>query len=65
MADFRLRVFQAVARHLSFTQAAQELFITQPAITMSASWNAAVPASASPSQARRCTPTRTPWSSLA
>lgn len=33
MPDYRLRVFQAVARHLSFTRAAQELFITQPAIT--------------------------------
>ncbi|GAA4376856.1 LysR family transcriptional regulator [Hymenobacter koreensis] len=33
MSDFRLRVFQAVARHLSFTKAAQELFITQPAVT--------------------------------
>ncbi|MBC6696956.1 LysR substrate-binding domain-containing protein [Hymenobacter puniceus] len=33
MPDFRLRVFQAVARHLSFTKAAQELYISQPAIT--------------------------------
>ena len=33
MPDFRLRVFQSVARHLSFTKAAQELYITQPAIT--------------------------------
>jgi len=33
MSDFRLRVFQTVARQLSFTKAAQELFITQPAIT--------------------------------
>ncbi|SET80049.1 LysR substrate-binding domain-containing protein [Hymenobacter actinosclerus] len=33
MPDFRLRVFQAVARHLSFTKAAQELYITQPAVT--------------------------------
>ena len=33
MSDFRLRVFQAVGRHLSFTKAAQELFITQPAVT--------------------------------
>ncbi|WP_310397630.1 LysR substrate-binding domain-containing protein [Hymenobacter sp.] len=33
MSDFRLRVFQAVAQHLSFTKAAQELFITQPAVT--------------------------------
>ncbi|UOQ65589.1 LysR substrate-binding domain-containing protein [Hymenobacter volaticus] len=33
MPDFRLRVFQSVARHLSFTRAAQELYISQPAIT--------------------------------
>ncbi|GAA4012388.1 LysR family transcriptional regulator [Hymenobacter fastidiosus] len=33
MPDFRLRVFQSVARHLSFTKAAQELFVTQPAVT--------------------------------
>jgi DNA-binding transcriptional LysR family regulator len=33
MPDFRLRVFQSVARHLSFTKAAQELYVTQPAIT--------------------------------
>ncbi|GGG30341.1 LysR substrate-binding domain-containing protein [Hymenobacter glacieicola] len=33
MPDFRLRVFQSVARHLSFTKAAQELYISQPAIT--------------------------------
>jgi len=33
MLDFRLRVFQSVARNLSFTKAANELFITQPAIT--------------------------------
>jgi DNA-binding transcriptional LysR family regulator len=33
MSGFRLRVFAAVARHLSFTKAAQELFISQPAVT--------------------------------
>ncbi len=33
MLDFRLRVFQAVARKLSFTKAANELYISQPAIT--------------------------------
>ena len=31
--DFRLNVFVEVARHLSFTKAARELFISQPAIT--------------------------------
>ncbi len=33
MADFRLRVFESVARLLSFTKAAKELSISQPAIT--------------------------------
>lgn len=33
MSDFRLKVFQAVAKNLSFTKAAQELYISQPAIT--------------------------------
>lgn len=33
MSDFRLKVFQSVARNLSFTKASQELFISQPAIT--------------------------------
>ncbi len=33
MSDFRLRVFAAVARHLSFTKAGQELFVSQPAVT--------------------------------
>jgi DNA-binding transcriptional LysR family regulator len=31
--DFRLRVFFVVSNKLSFTKAAQELFITQPAVT--------------------------------
>ena len=31
--DFRLKVFIAVAKHLSFTQASKELKISQPAIT--------------------------------
>lgn len=33
MADFRLTVFYTVAKRLSFTKAASELFITQPAVT--------------------------------
>lgn len=33
MLDFRLKVFLSVAQNLSFTKAANELFITQPAIT--------------------------------
>jgi DNA-binding transcriptional LysR family regulator len=33
MADSRLQVFHAVAKHLSFTKAADALFMTQPAVT--------------------------------
>ncbi len=33
MFDFRLQVFHTVARRLNFTKAAEELFITQPAVT--------------------------------
>jgi DNA-binding transcriptional LysR family regulator len=33
MFDFRLKVFDTVARRLSFTKAADELYITQPAVT--------------------------------
>ena len=33
MADRRLQVFYAVAKHLSFTKAAEALFMTQPAVT--------------------------------
>ncbi|WP_026997378.1 LysR family transcriptional regulator [Flectobacillus major] len=33
MSDFRLKVFHAVATHLSFTKASNELFITQPAVS--------------------------------
>lgn len=33
MADRRLQVFHAVAKHLSFTKAAETLFMTQPTVT--------------------------------
>lgn len=33
MADRRLQVFHAVAKHLSFTKAAESLFMTQPSVT--------------------------------
>lgn len=33
MADRRLQVFYTVAKHLSFTKAAEQLFMTQPAVT--------------------------------
>jgi DNA-binding transcriptional LysR family regulator len=33
MFDFRLQVFYTVANRLSFTKAAEELYITQPAVT--------------------------------
>ena len=33
MADRRLQVFHAVAKSLSFTKAAERLFMTQPAVT--------------------------------
>ncbi len=33
VSDFRLKVFCSVANHLSFTKAAGELFVTQPAVT--------------------------------
>ena len=33
MENFRLVVFRAVARHLSFSRAAEELLLTQPAVT--------------------------------
>lgn len=33
MFDFRLKVFQTVAKRLNFTKAAAELYITQPAVT--------------------------------
>ena len=33
MSDFRLKVFYTVARRLNFTKAAEELLISQPAVT--------------------------------
>ncbi len=33
MFDFRLQVFHSVANRLSFTKAAEELYVTQPAVT--------------------------------
>ena len=33
MADRRLQVFHAVAKQLSFTKAAETLYMTQPAVT--------------------------------
>ncbi len=33
MENFRIKVFRTVARHLNFTRAAEELLLTQPAIT--------------------------------
>src|SRR5579864_550578 len=33
MENFRLRVFRAVARHLNFRVASEELLLTQPAVT--------------------------------
>lgn len=33
MENFRLKVFRVVAAHLNFSRAAEELFLTQPAIT--------------------------------
>ena len=33
MSAFRLKVFRSVAHHLNFTKAAEELYVSQPAIT--------------------------------
>lgn len=33
MSDFRLKVFYIAAKNLSFTKAAKELFVSQPAVT--------------------------------
>jgi hypothetical protein len=34
LENFRLSVFRAVAEHLNFHKAAQQLFLTQPAVTL-------------------------------
>lgn len=34
LENFRLKVFRAVAQHLSFRKAAEHLFLTQPAVTL-------------------------------
>ena len=34
LESFRLKVFRAVAERLSFHKAAQDLFLTQPAVTL-------------------------------
>jgi LysR family transcriptional regulator, transcriptional activator of the cysJI operon len=34
MLNFRLKVFHAVARHLSFRKAAEELYLSQPAVSL-------------------------------
>ena len=34
LENFRLKVFRAAAEHLNFRQAAEELFLTQPAVTL-------------------------------
>lgn len=34
LENFRLKVFRTVAEHLSFRKAAEQLFLTQPAVTL-------------------------------
>src|SRR5215469_9652671 len=34
LENFRLKVFRAVAGHLNFRKAAEQLFLTQPAVTL-------------------------------
>jgi hypothetical protein len=34
MENFRLKVFRAVAKHLNFRKAAEQLCLTQPAVTL-------------------------------
>jgi len=34
LANFRLKVFRAVAEYLSFRRAGEELYLTQPAVTL-------------------------------
>lgn len=33
MSEFRLKIFQCVAKHLSYTKASEELIISQPAVS--------------------------------
>jgi DNA-binding transcriptional LysR family regulator len=40
MENFRLTVFRAVAEHLNFPRAAEELCLTQPAVTLQIKTNA-------------------------
>ena len=42
MDDFRLKVFIAAARTLSFTRAAEQLYISQPAVSKPQTINPAV-----------------------
>jgi DNA-binding transcriptional LysR family regulator len=34
LENFRLKVFRAVAEHLNFHKAAEQIFLTQPAVTL-------------------------------
>ena len=34
LENFRLKVFRVVAEHLNFRKAAEDLFLTQPAVTL-------------------------------
>src|SRR6516225_642640 len=34
LENFRLKVFRSVAEHLNFRKAAEQLFLTQPAVTL-------------------------------
>ena len=47
ITDFRLKVFETVARRLNFTRAAEELFIRRPAATRKACARWPIPAASS------------------